>query len=210
MLGIAILDGTIFKANWFTTGAMPVDSDFGEVWVYLDPAYGMKGCYRSVFAVGTLKSNRGTSGAFYYVIKVWCRQCENSRMFDYLWSLFHELRDRFGYRVRFSYEANFGQTRIMSDFDNWCEKQGLMKVSHNFRPVFNRENKNLRIEALEPAIESGKFLFPDGQDMNTVIGQFTSYPQGYIDAPDALAGCLERFSGYSHKKGYRVRGAKYG
>jgi hypothetical protein len=39
-------------------------------------------------------------------------------------------------------------------------------------------------------------LFPEGQDTPTLISQFLTYPDGYIDGCDALAGCLERFSEY--------------
>jgi len=211
MLGKSLIDGVIFKANWFSSGTMPPDKDFKEIWLYIDPAWGQKGCYKSIFAVGY-------NGYKYFVIKAWCRQCENSKMFEYLHDVFHELRSRFGARVRFSYEANFNQSRIMTDFDNWILSgaspvttsrilQGT--ISHHFQKVINRENKNLRIEGLEPVIESGKIVFPEGQDMPTVIGQFTSYPQGYIDACDALAGCMERFGGYGQRKGFRVRRLNY-
>jgi len=40
-------------------------------------------------------------------------------------------------------------------------------------------------------------LFPDGQDTPTLISQFLTYPDGYLDGPDALAGCLERFREYN-------------
>jgi hypothetical protein len=130
-------------------------------------------------------------------------------MFEYLYQTFVELKSRFGVRVRFSYEANFGQHRLMTDFDNWCMQAGYMPISHYFKPIFNRENKNLRIEALEPVIETGKIVFCEGQDMPVVIGQFTSYPSGYIDAPDALAGCMERFSGYSRRNKVTIRGGFY-
>ena len=45
-------------------------------------------------------------------------------------------------------------------------------------------------------IETAKVLFPEGQDTPTLISQFLTYPDGYIDGCDALAGCLERFSEY--------------
>ncbi|GAB1366303.1 hypothetical protein MASR1M36_11740 [Candidatus Cloacimonadaceae bacterium] len=37
-------------------------------------------------------------------------------------------------------------------------------------------------------------LFPEGQDTPTLTSQFFTYPDGYIDGCDALAGCLERIS----------------
>ena len=202
MMGKSLIDGLIFKASWFIGGKIPPDKDFREVWLYIDPAWGQKGCYKSIFAVGF-------NGYQYFVIKAWCRQCENSKMFEYLYNTFTELKNRFGVRVRFSYEANFGQQRLMTDFDNWCRSNGILPLSHFFKQINNKENKNLRIEALEPIIESGKIVFPDGQDMPIVIGQFTSYPTGYIDAPDALAGCMERFHGYNKRNIVRIRSGYY-
>jgi len=202
MQGQSLIDGTIFKASWFIGGKQPPDKDLREIWLYIDPAWGTKGCYKSIFAIGY-------DGYMFHVLKAWCRQCENSKMFDYLYQTFGELRKRFGLRVRFSYEANFGQTRLMSDFDRWCVANGVTPISHYFKPINNTQNKNLRIEALEPVIESGKVIFPEGQDMPTVIGQFTAYPQGYIDACDALAGCLERFTNYGKQRHTRIRGGFY-
>jgi len=202
MMGKSLIDGLIFKASWFISGRMPTDKDMREVWLYIDPAWGQKGCFKSIFAIGY-------NSFQYYVLKAWCRQCENSKMFEYLYNTFIELKSRFSVRARFSYEANFGQQRLMTDFDNWCVQAGLQTISHYFKQINNKENKNLRIEALEPVIESGKIVFPEGQDMPVIIGQFTSYPQGYIDAPDALAGCMERFQSFGRKNRVSIKGGFY-
>jgi hypothetical protein len=73
---------------------------------------------------------------------------------------------------------------------------GLAPISRHIKRIDNRENKNLRIERTETVIETGKVLFPDGQDTPVLVSQFLTYPDGYIDACDALAGCLERFVEY--------------
>jgi hypothetical protein len=68
----------------------------------------------------------------------------------------------------------------------------------------------LRIERTDIVIETGKVLFPDGQDTPTLINQYLTYPQGYIDGPDALAGCLERFNEYDiGKNRIRVRSIRF-
>lgn len=72
----------------------------------------------------------------------------------------------------------------------------LPPISYRFKRIDNRENKNLRIERTETTIETAKILFPRGQDTPTLISQFLTYPGGYLDGPDALAGCLERFTEY--------------
>ena len=199
--GKSIIDGMVFKAHWFIGGKIPPDSEMREVWLYIDPAWGKKGCFKSIVAIGF-------NGFSYYVIKAWCRQCENVKMFDYLYSVVDELKQRFGYRVQFSYEANYGQTRIMDDFDNWCKEVNKSTISLWFKKVYNSKDKNLRIEALEPVIENGRIVFPEGQDMPTIVSQFTTYPNGYVDGCDAVAGCMERFGGYNKRKGCKVRGMK--
>lgn len=199
MMGKALIDGLIFKAHWFISGKIPADKEMKEVWLYCDPAWGEKGCYRSAIAIGF-------DGYHYYVLKAWVRQCENSKMYAYLHETYTELRNRFSVRLRAGFEANFKQDRHLTDFDTWARENKLPQISHFFKKINNHENKNLRIEQLEPVIESGKIIFPEGQDMPTLIGQFTSYPSGYIDGCDALAGCMERFNGYKPRRGVRVRG----
>lgn len=198
MMGRALIDGLIFKAEWFIAGKIPSDKAMTEVWLYVDPAWGQKGCYKSVISIGY-------DGYNYYVLKVWVRQCENSKLFEYLHRVHQELTKRFSVRYRASFESNFGQDRMLLDFDSWAREKGLNPIGHFFRKINNRENKNLRIEQLEPVIESGAVVFPEGQDMPTLIGQFTAYPKGYIDGCDAFAGCMERFTRYSKARRVRVR-----
>lgn len=198
MMGHALLDGLIFKAHWFTTGTFPPDKNMKEVWLYVDPAWGKKGCYRSVIAIGF-------DGLKYYVLKVWVRQCENSKMYAYLYQAYTELKNRFSVRLRAGFEANFGQDRHLKDFDDWAISKNLTPISLFLKKIINTENKFLRIESLESVIESSNVVFPEGQDMPTLIGQFTSYPKGYIDGPDAFAGCMERFSTFKKRKGVRAR-----
>jgi len=102
-------------------------------------------------------------------------------------------------------EANFGQDRLWKEFDDWCDANDLQRISHHIKKIYTKENKNLRIEQTETPIESGKVLFPDGQDMVTLKSQFLTYPDGYIDGCDAVAWCLERFESYGKKKGFKVR-----
>jgi hypothetical protein len=45
-------------------------------------------------------------------------------------------------------------------------------------------------------IETVKVLFLQGEDTPTLISQFLTCPDGYIDVCEALAGCLKRFSEY--------------
>jgi len=99
-------------------------------------------------------------------------------------------------KARAACETTYGQARILADFDRWAQDNHLPPISHRIKRIDNKENKNLRIERTETIIETAKVLFPEGQDTPTLISQFLTYPDGYIDGCDALAGCLERFSEY--------------
>ncbi len=189
MLGKPIIEGNIFKCEWFKTHIHDYNP-FTRVWLYSDPAWGEKGAYKAVITAGW-------DGDHFYIIDVWVRQTKNSSYFQYLYETIMRRRNRFGARFRPSIETVYGQDRILADFDRWCRDTGLEPISHLFTRVNNKVSKNLRIERLDTVIESGKLLFPEGQDTPTLISQFLTYPQGYVDGPDAVAGCLERFKEYS-------------
>jgi len=89
-----------------------------------------------------------------------------------------------------------GEYPIYAPISSWAQDNHLPPISHRIKRIDNKDNKNLRIERTETIIETAKVLFPEGQDTHTLISQFLTYPDGYIDGCDALAGCLERFSEY--------------
>jgi hypothetical protein len=91
----------------------------------------------------------------------------------------------------------------------WCRENAQSNLSPH-RRVNNDRNKALRIERVDTVIETGQVVFPDGQDTPTLISQFLTYPQGYVDGPDALAGCLERFPEYdTGRNRTRVRSFRF-
>jgi len=187
MLGIPVIEGNIFKHHWFQRWrTLP---PMKRVWLYADPAWGEKGCYKAIISIGY-------DGRLFHAMDVWVRQPENTRFFTKFPEVWNHLNGRYGARFRAAMETSFGQERILADFDRWCLDTGLAPISRHIKRIDNRENKNLRIERTETVIETGKVLFPDGQDTPVLISQFLTYPDGYIDACDALAGCLERFAEY--------------
>ncbi|MDD2230204.1 MAG: hypothetical protein PHY48_12405, partial [Candidatus Cloacimonetes bacterium] len=135
-------------------------------------------------------------GNRFYVIHVWIRQTENTKFFRYYYDAYQELDRTYRVKARAACETTYGQARILADFDRWATDINLPPISHRIKRIDNKDNKNLRIERTETIIETAKILFPDGQDTPTLISQFLTYPDGYIDGCDALAGCLERFSEY--------------
>lgn len=198
MLGLPVVEGNIFKNDWFKRyKSLPEPSKMKRVWIYADPAWGEKGCYKAVVSIGY-------DGNRFYVINVWVRQTENTKFFRYYYDAYQELDRTYRVKMRAACETNFGQARILADFDKWAIEHHLPPISHRIKRIDNKENKNLRIERTETVIETAKVLFPEGQDMPTLVSQYTAYPDGYLDGPDAVAGCLERFSEYDIGKN-RVR-----
>ena len=190
MLGQPVIEGNIFKNYWFKRyRALPEASKMKRVWLYADPAWGEKGCYKAVISVGY-------DGSRFYVINVWVRQTENTKFFRYYYDAYQELDRTYRVKMRAACETTYGQARILADFDRWATDNHLPPISHRIKRIDNKENKALRIERTETIVETAKVLFPEGQDMPTLVSQFLTYPDGYVDGPDALAGCLERFSEY--------------
>ncbi|MDD3535174.1 MAG: hypothetical protein PHC50_03395 [Candidatus Cloacimonetes bacterium] len=199
MLGFAVIDGNIFKNEWFAHySAPPSLSKVSRVWLYCDPAWGEKGCFKAVAAIAY-------DGARFYLLRIWLRQTENTAFFRHLYDTTIDLLATYKARFRPSIETTFGQHRILDEFDRWARENALKPISHLFKRIDNRENKFLRIEATETTIESARLLFPVGQDTPALKSQYLSYPDGYIDGPDAIAGCLERFSEYSSRTRVRIR-----
>lgn len=198
MLGRPVIEGNIFKNEWFQKYRfLPPAPGIRSVWLYADPAWGEKGCYKGIVSLAY-------DGSRWHAPHIWVRQTKNTMFFRFYYDAFMELGRRYGARFRASMETTYGQSRILEDFDRWCRDNGLKPISHLIKRVDNKENKHLRIERTETTIETGKVLFPDGQDTHIMISQFLTYPDGYIDGPDALAGCLERFSEYDSSR-HRVR-----
>ena len=190
MLGQPVIEGNIFKNDWFKRyKTLPEPGKMKRVWLYADPAWGEKGCYKAIISIGY-------DGSRFYLIHVWIRQTENTKFFRYYYDAYQELDRAYRVKMRAACETTYGQQRILADFDMWAQENHLPPMSHRIKKIDNRENKNLRIERTETVIETAKVLFPDGQDMPTLVSQFMTYPDGYVDGCDAFAGCLERFNEY--------------
>lgn len=204
MLGQPVIDGNIFKYEWFKRYKdAPDASKTKRVWLYADPAWGEKGSFKAVISIAY-------DGNRFYVLHVWVRQTKNTKFFRYFYDAYHELDRKYKAKARAACETTYGQARILADFDKWAEDNHLPPMGHRIKRIDNKENKNLRIERTETTIETAKVLFPEGQDTGTLISQFLTYPDGYIDGCDALAGCLERFTEYDiGRNRVRVRRMSY-
>ncbi len=195
-IGKLVIEGNMFKYHWFKKWKV-LPKKFRRVWLYADPAWGKKGCFKAIISIGY-------DGYHFYVIHCWIRQTENSKFFKYYYDAFNELNRKYGAKFRASLETVFGQDRIIADMDKWLKENNYPTIGYRIKKINTSENKNLRIERSDTTIETGKILFPDGQDTPTLISQYCTYPDGYVDGPDATVGCLERFGEYDLGRG-RVR-----
>jgi hypothetical protein len=198
MLGRAIIEGDYFKATWFQRWVR-LPGGYKRVWLYTDPASGEKNCFKSIEVMGNTEFH-------YYEIYNWLRQTSNNAYFRTLYETCQEMRAKYGMRFKPSIDASYGQTTL-KDFDRWAKDHDKTAIGHWFVKVYLKENKHLRIEGTDTVIESGKLQFDPGHDHDMLLSQFLTYPKGFIDGPDCVAGCLERFEGYKHRgTKIRVRG----
>lgn len=204
MLGQPVIEGNLFKNEWFAYFRdLPDHRDIRRCWLYVDPAWGEKNCYKAVVVIAW-------DGARFYLTHAWVRQTANLHLYQYVYDVFHFLDRLYRARFRAAFEVSYGQARLLDEFDRWAADRGLPPISHRIKRIDNRENKNLRIERLETTIASGKLLFTQGQDVPTLVSQFLTYPDGFLDGPDAVAGCLERFAEYDVARNrVRVRRVHY-
>ncbi|MDD4309828.1 MAG: hypothetical protein PHO32_05565, partial [Candidatus Cloacimonetes bacterium] len=105
-----------------------------RVWLYADPAWGEKGCYKAVISIGY-------DGNRFYVIHVWIRQTENTKFFRYYYDAYQELDRIYRVKSRAACETTYGQARILADFDQWATDNHLPPISHRIKRIDNKDNK---------------------------------------------------------------------
>ncbi len=199
MMGMPIIEGNYFKYDWFKFWQIK-PKKFKEMWLYADPSWGEKGCYKAISVIGL-----GFDGIF-YLVDFWAEQCSNPKFYQIFIDMAYRYK-KLGCRLAF--ETVYGQKKHLSDMDDYCRQNNLPLISHWIKRINNKQNKNARIENLDTVIEYGKLLFCQNAYTNILISQLLSYPQGFDDGPDSLAGGMERFSEYKKKGKTRVKGLKY-
>lgn len=204
MLGIDVIDGNIFKNEWFAEWQnLP---PMKRMIMRADPSWGQKGCYKSIEVIGFPLSKNDDH---FYMEICWLRQTSNNIFFKVYYDTYRKMSVKYGSRFRAWMETSYGQQRILNDFDRWCKDNKLPIISYHIKHDNVKSNKNLDIESIDIEIESGKLLLPPGQDTPTLKSQFLTYPQGYIDGPDNTARLLKLFPEFSiGKSRIRVRSSK--
>jgi len=169
-----------FQAAWIGEyDEADLDRSKLDIVAFLDPAFSesASGCPRALIVVG---ANRKTG--LRYVLDAWITRGTPMSMVDKI----IETNDRWHPRLT-GVEANGGYALI----------QPLLRMSaRGFVPVryvTHTQPKPIRIERLSPQFEAGRWLFPHnpGPGVRVLQEQLLSYPQGFVDGPDALAGCGE-------------------
>jgi len=172
-----------FQARWMAA-YRPGDVRPGalDVVAFLDPALsqGAAGCPRALVAIGADRAS-----GVRYVLDAWIERGTPMGMLDKLF----EFNRRFRPRV-IGIESNGGYA-LIRPLLAMCEASRGERLP--VRYVNHTRPKDLRIEMLCSQFESGRWSFPQDPSagVKTLQEQFLSYPDGYMDGPDAAAGCDE-------------------
>jgi len=170
-----------FQVKWMRTyGPGEVALRKLDVVAFLDPAVSERGCPRALVAVGADR----TTGAR-YVLEAWIERGTATEMVAKLF----EFNARFRPRL-IGVESNGGYALIKPLLGMW---EAERRVRLPVRYVNHTRPKDLRIETLCTQFESGLWRFPENPSpgVKALQEQFLSYPDGYVDGPDAAAGCDE-------------------
>jgi predicted phage terminase large subunit-like protein len=172
-----------FQARWMLTCA-PDEADPRELDVvaFLDPAVSQSasGCPRALVCIG---ADRKTGHR--HVLDAWIERGTPLEMIEQLFTFNRRWRPRL-----IGIESNGGYALIRPLLALREAERGErlpVRYVHHSRP------KELRIEALCAQFEGGRWRFPEqpSPGVKTLQDQFLSYPDGFVDGPDAAAGCDE-------------------
>jgi predicted phage terminase large subunit-like protein len=167
-----------FRPDWMATyRPEDVDPQGLDVVAFLDPAVSSTGCPRALVAVGADRQRHTR-----YVLDAWIERGSPMEMIRKLF----EFNRRFKPRV-IGIEQNGGYALIRPLLWQVGGRRLPVRYVRHSRP------KALRIESLCAAFEQGRWRFPahPSAGVKTLQEQFLSYPDGYVDGPDAAAGCEE-------------------
>ncbi|NLG64571.1 MAG: hypothetical protein GX537_03085 [Actinobacteria bacterium] len=169
-----------FQPQWFSDRYESLPKGL-DVVAFLDPAISQAptGCPRALVAIGCDRDG------VRYVLDAWIERGSPEQMMD---SLF---RYRRSWEPRLiGIEQNGGYALIKPLLQTWERSKGWRLP---VRYVDHHENKDSRIQRLAPEMESGRWRWParPSAGVRVLEQQFLSYPDGFVDGPDAAAGCTE-------------------
>ncbi len=171
-----------FQAKWIRAWEQRPDVRRLDVVAFLDPAISRRadGCPRALVVVGADRAS-----GLRYVLDAWVERGTPGQMVQKLF----ECRRRHNPRV-IGVESNGGYALLRPLL---AVREAERGVRLPVRYVNHSRPKELRIEALCTQFESGRWLFPPNPSagVKTLQEQFVAYPNGFVDGPDAAAGCDE-------------------
>ena len=172
-----------FQPAWMQTyREAAIDRARLDVVCFLDPALseGPRGCPRALIAVGADRDS-----GVRYVLDAWIERGSPMQMVEKLFAFNRLHRPRL-----IGIESNGGYALIKPLLELEGERRGeFLPV----RYVTHSRPKEIRIERLCAQFEGGRWRFPRNPcpGIRTLQEQFLGYPDGFVDGPDACAGCEE-------------------
>jgi len=173
-----------FQPDWMRTYEPDeLPTQWLDVVAFLDPAVSRssEGCPRALVVVG-MDRRDGTR----YVLDAWIERGTPTEMVRKIFEVGHQHDPRV-----IGVEENGGYALIKDLLEQMRrqENEPWMPV----RYVSHSVAKELRIERLAPQMEAGRWMFPKNpsEGVKTLQDQFLNYPDGFVDGPDACAGCDE-------------------
>ena len=170
-----------FQASWLGE-YKHVDTGGLDVVAFLDPAISesANGCPRALICVGAdrLSGKR-------YVLDAWLSRGTPADMIGKLFEFYKTWHPRV-----IGIEINGGYALIRPLVEVEQSKRGTWLP---IRYINHSRPKDLRIEMLCPQVEAGRWLFPENPSagVKALQDQLLNYPDGFVDGPDAAAGCDE-------------------
>ena len=175
--------GRPFQPQWMTTyRENDVNPSELDVVAFLDPAISERatGCPRALVTAGADRSS-----GVRYVLDAWIERGSPMEMVEQIFRVHRRFRPRL-----IGIETNGGYALIRPLLEMQSAARGSFVP---VRYVTHSRPKEIRIESLCSQFEGGRWRFPHNPSagVRTLQDQFLNYPHGFVDGPDACAGCDE-------------------
>lgn len=214
-----IITGTIFDDdNMPWIDPLPLHL-YDAIVDYCDPAFGEsgKGSYKAIIRVGK-------KGHTYDVLKVWLRQIGE------WWNLQYDWHQEISQGVKLTPHSRAGFNMKVRNYQSWVECNELQKTELRktyqlanlsrdtaWFPRYDNDHKGDKIgrieSALEPIMNEGMVRFSNqlrkDRDMIELRDQFKSFPNGFIDGPDAVHGAKTKLDRMVRSHNTDSRGGKF-
>lgn len=185
-----IVEGQVFKEEWFLYKELFDPSQYLIIVSYYDPSYSKTGDYKSITTIGYHEASQE-----FHILDVYLRKEEMKASAYYLYDLYNRFSQYRNYTVLM--ESNFAQGMIHK---NYIDEVGQER--NQYLPlVYDEEkkaNKIARIETMTPYFSNSKIYFDINKrsslDVKTAISQSISFPSKHDDFLDSLESALNNIN----------------